>query len=221
VDPATFAFDTATALTSALTLLFSSLDARRRRTAENLDLRAGLWQLSRAIHRWELDAAVTDRTFKKWLEGALDDYESTRALDYRTAVQNDTADATYALLLGKDEYKIDRSETRAGPSQPRTWASRVSYIIGRPNKIIARQDWPSLRNLLQIYSPELLEILLTAFGQRRSMINELIDQFPYLRAQGGEEAQAVSAHLQLAATELGKASKLLDDYIRESFPAGG
>ena len=221
VDPAVFAFDTVTALTSALALLYSRLDARHRHATEDFDLRAGLWQLSRAIHRWELDAAVTDRTFKEWSQGVLNDREATRAVDYKTKIQNDTADATYALLLGENEYKIDRSATREGPSQPKTWTSGVSFIIGRPNKIIARQDWQNLRHLLQIYSPELLEILLTAFGQRRSMINELIDQLPNLRDQGGEGMQTVSVRLQFAATELGKASKQLDDYIREAFPAGG
>jgi hypothetical protein len=211
MDPATFAFDTATALTAALALLFSRLDTQRQRTKEHFDLREALWQLTFAVNSWASDAANTDRTIQDWAEGQLDNNQAATKLAFRLTAQGSSSDAALALLHGKNI--VDRlALSRLGHPMPMPLPKRLW------RRRLLQPPWHDLRHLLNLYGPEVLEVLETAFRRRRVMLSELIDELPTFQSRGPEIMQELTARLQSATSELENALNKLNEYVRIHFP---
>jgi hypothetical protein len=101
VDPASIALQSATTLTAALALLFSRLEASRKRTSEPFDVRAALVMLYRALIAWAIDAERTNDAFQKWVDGDLDDASATsqlNAIKDRVAIQHITSEQVLTAL---------------------------------------------------------------------------------------------------------------------------
>lgn len=84
-----------------------------------------------------------------------------------------------------------------------------------------RKRWkqnPELRQLLEIYAPELAQVIERAFAQRRTLLDELMTELPRRRAAGVEALTAYVGQLHAATVGLNEATDRLRKYLREHFP---
>lgn len=97
VDPVTLALNSATALTAALTLLFSRLDAHRH-SEEHFNLQTALENLWFALVHWRANAEATNRIVQSWMQGnqTIDDVSS--AVEYIFKDQLTSMDGAFNLL---------------------------------------------------------------------------------------------------------------------------
>ncbi len=184
------ALNAATALTAALTLFFSRLDSRRQHSTEKFDFRAEMWNLSWAVHNWLNHAWTTNNLMQLWAQGNLNNAEAAEALRDPFKFQIAAPDEVLALLRGENHH--DKPDDRS--------------------------EWRSLRHLLNLYGPEVLETLETGLRGRRELIDELIAELPQLGAGGPELLQATVGRLESTYDELDRASDQLGKYIRDHFP---
>ena len=206
MDPATLAVASATALTAALQLLFNRLDAHRKRKAEYLDFQTALECLSWALLAWRRSAERTDHLIQEWVDGRGADEDRVRSLLTVVGSQLMSSQEAFALLQG--EWDIADRMTRR----------RVDYHPKHEDGLVRRRSaWQSLRHLLHLYGPEVLEVLETAMGRRRALLHQLSSELPNLRAKGPEAMQATAERLHLATEKLDSALIMLDEYIRSNF----
>jgi hypothetical protein len=191
-DPATSAYDTAKALTAALRLFYTRLDAHQEETRERLGFRNALLDLAEAVYVWTNYAERTDWVMQRWEQGELgdDDAQTAIKVTVTAGAQTISSDEVLALLRG----------------------------TGFPRKRRESPGLPSLRSVLQVYGHEVLEVLERAFGQRRTLLEELVAELPNLRAEGPEAIGATTAKLHLAGKELSSALDTLNEYVRDQFP---
>lgn len=104
MDPASLMLNAATALTAALTLLFSRLDSRHQRATEQFDLRTTLWDLSYAVDSWEGHAHVTNSWMQRWAQGLMSDEEAARAITGPIRMQVMSSEEVLAMLHEKDRH---------------------------------------------------------------------------------------------------------------------
>ena len=85
----------------------------------------------------------------------------------------------------------------------------------------ARKLWKQnlqLRQLLEIYAPELAQVIERAFAQRRTLLDELMTELPRRRAAGVEALADYVGQLHAATVGLNEATDRLRKYLREHFP---
>ena len=90
----------------------------------------------------------------------------------------------------------------------------LDSTVGKPQR-------SALHDLLDLYGPELLDILETGMAGRQELIGELITELPHLRAEQPESWQATMTRLESTSLELNHASMRLKEYIRSHFPVSG
>jgi len=94
-------FDAATALISALSLFFARLDSFRRRSGELPDLQRALIEISSVLRTWTREANITNRTFRRYVEGNITIDVANRQL--KTSLYGQAASMRRAALSLLDE----------------------------------------------------------------------------------------------------------------------
>ena len=102
MDLATLVFDSATALTAALTLLFSRLDARRQSSKEDFNLQQALLDLSYAMRRWRDATAITNGCVRRWLQGGIRTNQLSREVREILAAQTVEMDDAFLVVYGRN-----------------------------------------------------------------------------------------------------------------------
>ena len=192
VDPASVVLNGATALTAALTLLFSRIDARRRRREELPDIQLALWQLSKKVFEWATMMSDTNRVMELWARGLLPDVQAELALTGQTNI-------LMQIAYGDEASTMLR------------WRADVGYLGNED------ASW-TLQDILRLYGPEVMSLLEQAFEHRLALIHWLAAEFPDLRADDPEAITPILTQLYLTKRQLMGASTQLDEYIREHFP---
>lgn len=111
-DIASLALQSASALTTALALMFARFDAHRKRTSEPLDSRSrdALYILLTALWAWGTDAKMTDQAFQEWVDGHLDDGTAVDRLNRipnRLQMQRRTSEQVLTMLRSDSPYAQD------------------------------------------------------------------------------------------------------------------
>ena len=204
MDPAAFSLETATALISALTLFLSRLDSRRRRSAEIPNLRDSLIALYDALLNWIAIAQTTDRRMRSWAESGMPNSTIEEILQISSINQPRIVHA----MRSQGTNDINRLiVTRA------KIATRAAGILSGDAK-----SWLSVRNLLKLYGPELLQVVDTAIAERRRLIEKLSEELVRLRETSPEELAEALERLESTSQKLRLASTMLSEYIRDNFP---
>ena len=199
MDPATFSLETATTLISALTLFLSRLDSRRRRLAEIPNLRDSLIALSAALIAWIDNARVTNRIVRIWVERAMP------PASLQGLLNTDDARFTEIILAACHNAVITQAEL----------SRQLGKILSAKGDA---KSWQSVRHLLRLYGPELLQVLDAAIASRGRLLGELGEELIRLRETAPEELAETLERLESTSQKLDLASMMLDEYIREKFP---
>ncbi len=151
VDPFTIIFDAATALTAALALFFSRIDAHLEHSAKRPDFRSDLERLSYAIGIWISDAQHTDAFMNAWAQGRFG-LANIRKAHRRVGSQLESSEEVFALLRGDwdaaDRYRDGYMERDEGElTSIANW-----YHQWKRDR---RRSWQSLNHLLNLYDRRL------------------------------------------------------------------
>jgi len=78
------------------------------------------------------------------------------------------------------------------------------------------EPWQSLRYLLRLYGPELIEVVDTASAGRGRLLQELSEELPHLQERSPEELTETLKRLDSTSEKLNLATVRLAEYIREN-----
>lgn len=198
-----------------------------QRSADFPDIREGLWELVEIMHQWHCQAEVTSR-YVRMRADELDRGERERGggARHRGRVGGDGVRRTGAADdgaiegsnvgggWGRRNYERVRADLRQVMNPP---ASLVNYL--RPKQRRSQQR-RSLRTVLRIYCPELLEECEAAFEARgewvlehRRTLNDWLESKP-----SGQDRRAFLVAMDDTADALLRAAVKLSEFVRETFP---
>ena len=143
----------------------------------------------------------------------VDVKEALMALDWAlTAWCDDARSTDFAVRDWVEQSRSDEWLIQLVRPARRTQAGSFDDV---------RKNWkgnPQLRQLLEIYAPELAQVIDKAFAQRRTLLDELMTELPRRRAAGVEALTAYVGQLHAATVGLDEATDRLRKYLREHFP---
>ena len=208
MDPAAFSLETATTFISALTLFLSRLDSRRRLSGEIPNLRNSLIELSAVLLAWVDNAQNTNFFVRQWVERGDSANVIHERLKANAARRMQPGHLLRAMAAGTDGV-----ERALMTQQDRAQAVK---------KILATRDdaksWQSVRHLLGLYGPELIQVLDIAIAARGRLLEELGEELVRLRETSPEELANILERLESTSQKLDLASTMISEYIREKFP---
>jgi hypothetical protein len=178
-------------IVSCVGLVLSRIDRSSDRHPEKLDLEQALIEMHELLREWARRARGTNAAIELWLEHGM----PTKLDEDVTAhigPQTAISEETLELLGG---------------------ATRDAYEDSKP------ADSSSLRAVLAVYGPELLDVLLETAQTRRQQLEETIARF---RSAAGDEDVLSELQSQLAesADRLSHAATYVRVYLTEHFEPG-
>lgn len=192
-----------------------------QRSAEFPDVREGLWELVEIMHQWHRQAEETSRYVRmranELSEGRVpaDGAEGGgRGRRVGSADRGRLEGSNMGGGWGRGNYERVRADLRQVMSPP---ASLVNYL--RPKQRRSQQR-RSLRTVLRIYCPELLDECEAAFEARgewvlahRKTLNAWLESKP-----SDKERRRFLVTMDDTADALLKAAVKLSEFVRETFP---
>ena len=188
----------ASALISALNLLFGRLDARRARANAAsalplLDLADALGKLRFLLSSWLVDTSGTQYAIDEWLSDHNDD-------NLRRSLIPALRDA-YAknMLDARQVQGILESVPRSGG----------------PVTVDADAPWRSLIELLRVYGPEVADVVYNVYSARHAALTQLAELV--LAEDDQEKVQEIAEELRRTSKGLSKAVNMTAKYLRANF----
>jgi hypothetical protein len=160
--------------------------------------------LSAALLRWIGNANITNEAVRGWVDHEIPTRKMHERLKNATS-QIETWDVIDAILHGTDLKRARLSQVKVARD-----AARILSVKD------GMEPWQSVRHLLGLYGPELLQVLDSAIATREKLLEELRAQ--RLRKMSGQELAGTLKSLESTSQKLDLASTMLSQYIREKFP---